>query len=181
MDTFFVINLGPETLWRVSIDDPESVPLESFPHLNVINPLLHARYFRQHHLGDGNPETVGVGESYAIVKSPFVLFGMEFAQFLTLVDDLRTEASIAAEKGMDGLGLLSKNSWDAFLEYRKVFPQEYQIRAAGWKPALALRMARIDTMIRQTAEFFALKEIPFPKGVRSLKDVEIIQDLTIKN
>lgn len=92
MDTFFSINLGPNTLWKVSIDDPEFVPLESFPHLNVINPLLHARYFAEaHHWGEGHPETLGVGESYAIVKSPFVLFGLEFAQFLELGPKLPDE------------------------------------------------------------------------------------------
>jgi hypothetical protein len=75
VDVIVYVDLSHAAAWKVFPEDPESVPLGSLPGWQVLNPLLHDAIFKTPSNWErSGPRIVGVSDTYAVVRSPYLAF-----------------------------------------------------------------------------------------------------------
>lgn len=73
MDCVLFVSLGANAVWRAHPDDAVLAPLASLSGFKVVNPLLHSKLFKgPGHWGAPEPRITGVGDQYAIIRSPYL-------------------------------------------------------------------------------------------------------------
>ena len=70
------IHLSPDSIWKVSPQDPESTPIDGLLGAQLLNPLLHSQIFRDPNpwAGSDVPKVIGLGEDFALIRSPYLAF-----------------------------------------------------------------------------------------------------------
>lgn len=127
MDLIGYASLGTSAVWRVIPDDPNVRPLVSLLGFKVVNPLLHPTLFKwsMHtmHSGTPEPKIIGMGDQYALVRSPYLAM-------LTNHDAIKALAPLNAEDKdlafFEGLASIAKNLTRAlrYVTKQAQLPQE---------------------------------------------------------